>query len=284
MWFHCKEECAFIPLSPGVHLKSFMSLFLSKLLPLFVYPLGISCLLLIAAIAIFWKRPRRAAVCLGISLAVILLFSNNLMAQSLLQSLESRYSPLMNPPQVGAIVVLGGCTRPPSRLHAWPEVSESGDRIIYGARLYRDGVAPKVILSGGSIPWSGRMQPEALDMATLIQLMGVPPQALLLETGSLNTYENAVNTKALLKAQQILEPIVLVTTASHMPRAMGIFRKLGIQAIAAPTDFLAPAAGQPKTFLGGLLGLLPDATSLDQSTLALKEYVGTVIYWARGWL
>jgi uncharacterized SAM-binding protein YcdF (DUF218 family) len=261
-----------------------MSLFLSKLLPLFVYPLGISCLLLIAAIATFWKRPRRAAVCLGTSLAVILLFSNDLMAQSLLRSLESRYPPLTNPPQVGAIVVLGGCTRPPSRLNPWPEVSESGDRIIYGARLYRDGVAPKVILSGGSIPWSGRPQPEALDMATLIQLMGVPPQAIHLETGSLNTYENAVNTKALLKSQQIPEPIVLVTTASHMPRAMGIFRKLGLQAIAAPTDFLAPAAGPPKTFLGGLLGLLPDTTSLDQATLALKEYVGTVIYWARGWL
>ena len=261
-----------------------MSLFLSKLLPLFLYPLGISCLLLVVAIVTFWKRPRAAAICLGIALGVILLFSNDLMAQALLRSLESQYPILSQPPQVGAIVVLGGCTRAPSPINHWPEVSESGDRVIYGARLYRDGVAPKVILSGGSIPWSGRQQPEAQDMATLIQLMGVPSQALLLETASLNTYENAVNTKALLKAQQIPEPILLVTTASHMPRAIGIFQKLGIQAIAAPTDFLAPGANQPKTFASLLLGLLPDTSSLDQSTLALKEYVGTAVYRVRGWL
>lgn len=261
-----------------------MALFLSKLLPLFLYPLGISSLLLIIAIATFWKRPRRAAICLGTSLAVLLLFSNDLMAQTLLRSLESQYPILNQPPRVGAIVVLGGCTHAPSAVNRWPEVSEGGDRIIYGARLYRDGVAPKVILSGGSLPWSGRKQPEALDMATLIQLMGVPPQALLLETASLNTYENAVNTKTLLKSQRIPEPILLVTTASHMPRAMGIFRKLGIQAIAAPTDFLAPTTSQPKTFGGLLLGLLPDTTSLDQTTLALKEYVGSAVYRARGWL
>jgi uncharacterized SAM-binding protein YcdF (DUF218 family) len=261
-----------------------MSLFLSKLLPLFVYPLGIACLLLIVAITTFWKRPRVAAICLGTALAVILLFSNDLMAQSLLRSLESKYPSLNNPPNAGAIVILGGCTRAPSAVRPWPEISESGDRVIYGARLYRDGAAPKVILSGGSIPWSGRAQAEALDMATLIQLMGVPPQALLLEKASLNTYENAINTRLLLKSEKIREPILLVTSASHMPRAMAIFQKLGMNAIAAPTDFLAPPDNQSKTFINLLLGLLPDTTSLDQSTLVLKEYVGTTIYQARGWL
>jgi uncharacterized SAM-binding protein YcdF (DUF218 family) len=262
-----------------------MFLWLSKLLPIFLYPSGLSCLLLGIAIATFWKRPRTAAYCLGTALAVLLIFSNAVMAQVLLHSLESQYPSLSPGTKGGAIVILGGCTKSPRAAQPLPEISESGDRIFYGAQLYRQGVASKVILSGGGISsWTGRSQSEAFEMATLLQFMGVPSQDLLLDAMSMNTYENAVNTQVLLRSQGISEPIFLVTSAFHLPRAMGIFQKQGMKAIAAPTDFLTAPPSRPRTWNSLLFDLLPDSGALDQVTLALKEYIGIAVYRAKGWL
>jgi uncharacterized SAM-binding protein YcdF (DUF218 family) len=73
----------------------------------------------------------------------------------------------------------------------------------------------------------------------------------------------------------------------HMPRSLQIFKRQGIEAIAAPTDFLVsqqefeePNSSPQAT----VLSLLPDTDRLEKTTLALKEYMGMVIYRLRGWL
>lgn len=267
-----------------------MFLFLSKLLPLFLYPLGLSCLLMVLGILLLlFKKPRRvAALPILLALCVILLSSNGWVSTWLVRSLETQYRPT-DIPTADAIVVLGGATKSAFSPRPWVEVNEEGDRVLYGAKLYRDGKAPKVILSGGRIEWdqsspvSGKSESE--DMAELMQTMGVPATAILEDRTSLNTRENALNVQQLMQQNRI-QRILLVTSALHMPRSMMIFRKLGIEPIPAPTDFLV-ADKEVKDVGNGLqsivLNLLPEAERMRGTTRALKEYLGIVVYQMRGW-
>lgn len=262
-----------------------MFLFLSKLLPLFIYPLGLTCVLMVVALVSFWKRPRLAASAISLGLSVLWLGSNSLTANWLVQSLEFQNIPAGELPQAEAIVVLGGATKPALPPRPGVDLSEAGDRVLYAAQLYREGKAPRIILSGGRIRWLGTGKPESTDMATVIQTLGVPASALLQDSRSRNTYENALNVKQILDRQEIQGPVLLVTSALHMPRSLLIFKHLGIWAIAAPTDFRVTYADQqPASVPGMLIDLLPDPEGLQRTSRALKEYIGLVVYRLRGWL
>jgi len=263
-----------------------MFLFLSKLLPIFLYPLGLTCLLLLISLILLWKRPRLAAIPIILSLGLLLISGNGWVADGLLRSLEFQNIPTGELPQAEAIVVLGGAIRPQFPPRPWVEVSEEGDRVLYAAKLYRENKAPRIILSGGRIDWQGGGSPESSDMATMIQTMGVPKSAILEDPTSLNTRENAVNVKQIMD-QQGIRKILLVTSAMHMPRSLRIFQKLGMDPIPAPTDFLSTEREQ-KEFQSSpqaiVLNLLPEAERLRQTTRVLKEYLGVGIYWLRGWV
>lgn len=262
-----------------------MFLFLSKLLPLFIYPLGITIVLLLIATFLLWKRPRLAIIPIVLSIAILLVSSSGWFSDALLRSLESQHLPTGELPTADAIVVLGGATKSALSPRPWVEVSEAGDRILYAAKLYRDGKAPKVILSGGRIEWQGPANSESADMAQLLEPMGVPKTAILQDPNALNTRENAVNVKQIMQEQGIRR-ILLVTSALHMPRSVLIFKKLGIDPIPAPTDFyttLPIANSEPTSTESAVLRLIPNADNLEHTTRALKEYFGTFIYQLRGW-
>lgn len=259
-------------------------LFLSKLLPLALYPLGMTSILLVIAVYNFWQRPYRAAIALLTALCVLVMSSSGWFANVMVGSLESQNPPLRFPPRAEAIIVLGGGIYAPNYPRQWPEVNEAGDRVLYGAKLYRDGRAPKVILSGGRIDWKDGGQAEAIDMRTLMSSMGVARQDMILEPKSLNTYENARNVKTVLKQNKIKGRMLLVTSALHMPRAKAIFEKQGMDVIAAPTDFLVEPDRTSVSVREQLLNSLPDAQSLEMTTNAIKERIGFQVYRMRGWL
>jgi len=264
-----------------------MFLFLSKLLPLLVYPVGLAAIALGVTLWGVWQRRLRlAGISAAIALIILLVSSNAWVATRLVQSLEWRHLPPDPMPTADAIVVLGGSTRPADYPRPWVDVMEAGDRVLHGARLYQAGKAPKLILSGGRIDWKGGGPPESDDMAQIAIALGVERANILEEPNSLNTYQNAVNVKAILESEGINQ-ILLVTSAMHMPRSLAIFHKLGIDAIAAPTDFLV--SERSITEIAGtrqavLLSLLPDASNLATVTRAMKEYIGLFVYRLRGWL
>ena len=263
-----------------------MFLFLSKLLPLFVYPLGLSCLLLILALVWLWRRPCWTFGAIALALIILLLSSNGWVAAYLTRSLEWRSLPPAELPQAQAIVVLGGGVLPAASPRPWIEITDAGDRILYGARLYLAGKAPILILSGGRIPWRGGGSPESVDMAAIAEWMGVPTEAILQDPTSQNTYQNAVNVKKILQ-ERGLNQVLLVTSALHMPRSLLIFKQQGIEAIPAATDFFV--SEQSLDEIGSspearILNLLPDANQLNQVAKVLKEYIGLGVYRLRGWL
>lgn len=262
-----------------------MFLFLSKILPLFLYPLGLACLLLFIALVISWKQLSWSQLPIALALIVLLLSSNGWVQNFLVASLEEQNVPGELPP-ADAIVLLGGATKSATKPRPMVEVSEQGDRILYAAKLYLEKKAPLIIASGGRIDWNSAGQPEAADMAELLEMMGVPRDAILQEPNSLNTYQNAVNVKKILDEKGI-QKVLLVTSALHMPRSLLIFQRQEINAIPAPTDFLVsePEMQIPSSSWGAIvLNLLPDSGRLETTTKVIKEYIGTIIYRLRGWV
>jgi uncharacterized SAM-binding protein YcdF (DUF218 family) len=263
-----------------------MFLFLSKLLPLFIYPLGLAGVLMVVALVMSFRRSRWVPLPIGLALVVLLLASNSWVANALVKSLEWQHIPAQALPKADAIVILGGATKSVSYPRPDVDLSEQGDRVLYGAQLYRQGKAPVIIASGGRIHWRGGGSSESADMAKILQFMGVPSSAILQDPTSLNTHQNAVNVQKIMKEQGIGR-ILLVTSAMHMPRSLGIFQRQGMEAIPAPTDFLVSQQEleEPNSSIEAkILNLLPDTNHLEQTTRALKEYIGMVVYRLRGWL
>lgn len=259
--------------------------FLSKLFPLFIFPLGLIALLLILALA--WRRGRRVAIALA--LIVLWVGSSRYVAYALLRSLETQYLPPAATPRADAIVVLGGGTRGSDPPRPMTEVNEAGDRLLYGARLYHDGAAEIILVTGGSIEWltPEGIGPEANDMSAIMSLLGVPPEAVWLEARSRNTYENALYSREML-AEAGMDEIILVTSAMHMPRSVPLFEAQGLRVIPAPTDFLVSDAEWQHLWRGGptatIINLMPNVEYLTYTTRALKEYIGLVVYSMRGWM
>jgi uncharacterized SAM-binding protein YcdF (DUF218 family) len=259
-----------------------MGNFLFRFLPHFFFPLGLSLILCAAGGFAAWRGWRRAAVACSAS-AFLLLYacSTPVMAGLLLLGLESRHPQRAEYPPAEAIVVLGGSVlrAVPPRLH--PEVNAYGDRILYGARLFKQGAAPLLVTTGGIIAFvrDYRDSEAAVGASLLRELWGIDSAAILLADSSMNTREDAVETARELEARGLAKRILLVTSAAHMPRALGVFKKLGFEAIPAPADFHAESGLSP-----GLFDLLPQEGALYETAYALHEYVGWVAYKIRGWL
>ena len=263
-----------------------MFLFLSKLIPVFFFPVGIVCLLLIVALILLWINSKWTPAVVSTALIVLFLSGNIWVSHWLAQSLEWQNIPKGELPNADAIVVLGGGIR--SQAYPRPDVdfTDAGDRVWYGATLYRAGKAPKIIVSGGRIAWQGAGNPESEDLTKLLVTMGVPKSDIIPEGKSLNTYDNGVYVKEILQ-QYNFKKILLVTSAMHMPRSMAIFKHLGIDTIAAPTDYHISQSelDQPNSQTESIiLSFFPTDGDLATTTQALREYLGLLVYKLKGWL
>jgi len=264
-----------------------MFVFLSKLIPPLVYPLGLACLLLVAALS-FGKSKDRWRWFTVAALIVLFIGGNRWVSNALVRSLEWQYLPEGDIPTAEAIVLLGGGTSAADAPRPMVEVNGAGDRVLYAGKLYKEGRAPLILLSGGNIEWlTGEGSSPADDMAELLVLMGIPREALLLQPNSQNTYEDALYSSQMLKERGITR-VILVTSAMHMPRSVALFEKQGIEVIPAPVDFRVTEAGWEQMFhnsFGGILvDLLPNVSNMGAVSSALKEYIGMLVYALRGWI
>jgi uncharacterized SAM-binding protein YcdF (DUF218 family) len=222
-----------------------------------------------------------------LALALLLIFSNEWVTHRLVSSLEWQYLPSGELPHAQAIVLLGGGTRPHLPPRPMSEMNEAGDRIGYAAKLYKEGKAPFIMVSGGFIDFFGSTVPESDAMKELLMAQGVPEEDIVLESRSRNTYENAIYAREIADEMDFNQ-ILLVTSGLHMPRSVAIFEKQGFEVIPAPVDFLATWGEEGRTtdvgVDGWLLKIFPNSERLDFSTRALREYIGIFVYWMRGWL
>ena len=246
-------------------------------------PVALSILLLVLAAALS-KRKRLSLLCLWTSVAVLCICGNERVVAAFTRTLESRYQAAEMIPDSDCIVVLGGGTLSRIPPRSTVEVNEAGNRVLYAAHLYRQGKAPKIICTGAGPKGSVNERSEAADMAELLIMLGVPEEASITETKASNTHEHSINLCQFLTAQHF-KHVLLVTSAMHMPRSVGVFRRFcpGIEFIAAPTDFRSAERGVTGWY-NELNLLIPTPRNLLDCSDALHEYVGIVYYRLRGWL
>jgi uncharacterized SAM-binding protein YcdF (DUF218 family) len=262
-----------------------MTVFLSKFLPLFIYPLGLAVLLLFVSLLV-WKH--RCTVKTLIILTVTLLFlgGNRYVATTIARSLEWRYLPATLPANVDSIVILGGGTEPEISPRQSVEVNAAGDRVIYGAILARQFPQAAVIVSGGDIEFLDTApSTPAQDMSSLLQLLGISNGRIILQGASQNTLEDARLTCNIL-SEKGYQNTLLVTSAMHMPRSILVFTNAGCRVIPAPTDFTVTEAAWQRLWHPNteefFINLVPAYTNVSTITKSLKEYVGMAYYYLNG--
>ncbi|WP_323000442.1 YdcF family protein [Castellaniella sp.] len=251
----------------------------SEFLANLVIPLNLSVTLLVLAAILFIVRWRKTAAAIAVGALAWAMFwalpTTSLWAGGLL---EQRYphEPATALPAAQAIVVLGGNTangRP-----NWFEPYDPKTTVLRtdtAARLYAADRAPLIIVSGAAL--DGGVS-EARMMASALERDGVPTAAIIQEDHSLTTHQNAVYTAKMLR-QHGIQRFLLVTSALHMPRAMASFQKQGLSPIAAPSpaQIVVPEAPDFSFWL-------PNLRTLNASRSIVKEYLGLLVYWVRGWV
>ncbi len=190
----------------------------------------------------------------------------------LLAPLENRFPTIAEPPErIDGIVVLGGSFRlalTEDRGHV--ALNESADRMTGMIALARRYPEARVVFTGGSGSLSPGRLTEANVAARLFAELGFDPARVEFEGKSRNTFENAVYSRDLVKPQEG-EIWLLVTSAFHMPRAVGVFETVGWRVIPYPVDYRTPRS-QGDMFGGGL------ARGLANSGSAVHEWLGLIAY------
>jgi uncharacterized SAM-binding protein YcdF (DUF218 family) len=257
-----------------------VSLLVRKLLALFVHPLGAAVLLGLAAVALVLAgRPLFACAVLAVALTGLWIASTPAFSYRLTARLQAGFPPpddLAKLPPADVVIVLGGITARSGSTGS-PVLSGSADRLFRAVRLCRAGNAPRIIVCGGHAPWSANDVSEAVLIANLLLELGVPSDALVLETKSRDTHESVANIKAMFAARGWTSGL-LVTSATHMRRALATFRRAGLCVTPAASDVHGRIQAVESP-----LDLLPDADALARTTIAVKEILGIWAYRLRGW-
>lgn len=256
---------------------------LYKLVKYGVYPL--TWVMTLAGLTLFlaWRSFSPARQCwlrLTTVTLVTLLFilTSPVVAHLLVATLEGQQPPptFQTLPTAGTIVVLGSGILDSGTLRPGIELTEESMRqTACGADLYRQGIAPSLLVTGGDARVFGSGPAEAAVLKEWAVRLGVPSESIITEDQARTTYENAVRTKHLLGDRTT---IVLVTSATHMPRAAALFRAQGFNVIPAPCGFHA----RNRTIDGwdtlSIFDALPAMWAFRSISEAIEEIAGIAIY------
>lgn len=230
--------------------------------------LGILSLLLM--LTRFAALGRKLAVT---TLVLLALTAFSPLGNLLLYPLESRF-PAWDPSR-GApdgIIVLGGSVDTDlSAAHRTPVVSHAADRMLAPAELARRYPNARIVFTGGTANLVSTEAREADYSAPILENLGIPKERLILERDSRNTWENAIFTKQLVTPKPG-ERWLLVTSAFHMPRSMGVFRKAGFDVEAYPVDWRMGGRDALFAFTRNA------ADGLGKTDIAVREWIGLLAY------
>jgi uncharacterized SAM-binding protein YcdF (DUF218 family) len=227
-----------------------------------------------------WARWGRRFVSIG---AILLLIAGlSPLGNALIVPLEDRFprADLEAPPAPTGFIVLGGAEdRLVGEARGAPALNEASERLVEAAMLARRFPEAKIAFSGGDAGILYTSGSEAEGAQTLLEGLGVTKDRLILEAKSRDTYENAAYLKDILTRSGELgsgKRWVLITSAFHMPRAMGAFRQAGFDVEAWPVDYRTRGrADLARPF---------DKVSegLRRVDAATREWAGLLAYWLRG--
>lgn len=246
--------------------------FVKKLIQALFLPASSLLILLVAALVLIVFRKKLGRILLLIAIAFYYILSIQPVSQSLLRGLENRYAVKETAPEhIKYVVVLGGgALNNFSGLPATSRLDPSSmARILEGIRLFEQTENAYLVTTGGTWFTDEGDGSACVQMKNLAITLGVDEKRILAECSARDTYEEAKGIKKMLAE----EPFLLVTSGYHMPRAVYIFKKLGMNPLPAPCGMKAQSR-VGYTFRD----YIPAFWVLENSSLALNEYAGLIFY------
>jgi uncharacterized SAM-binding protein YcdF (DUF218 family) len=249
--------------------------FIGKALWFLLTPSNSLTILTLGGIAAGWISggSRKALAVASLGAVGLLLCGVSPIGFWLATPLESRFPALRQPPEkITGVVALGGAIRLYDTVNADAlSLNDSGDRLVALADLARRFPEARIVMAGGF----GGLFGEGAAESDLVRLhaatLGIDPSRLLVENRSRTTYENALYARELVKPAEG-EVWLLVTSAWHMPRAVGVFRRVGFPVTPYPVDFRSPG---PRF---GWRTYKEVARGLRLTDIMTKEWVGLLAY------
>lgn len=248
-----------------------MFFWLSKIFWLFAAPSSLLLILIGSAVIcrmLSWRiAARRLVMAAGILFLLVGIFP---LQNILVRHLEDQYPRGGWPARVDGVLILGGgLDWRVLRSRGVPAVEPGSGRLIGGYEIARRYPKAKVIFAGGSSEITAASLSEADGARHFFRRVGMEPGRLILEQRSRNTYENILMARDIARPQQG-QVWLLATSAMHMPRAMGVARKLGWEMQPWPTDYISPTTG--------MFGLFEYTRNLNRADSAVREAVGLMVY------
>ncbi len=245
----------------------------SKIYGMIAAPGNLLIILVVIGLILMWTPWRRAGRIL-VSIAAGLLVGIAVIPWSgvLLTPLENRFPhPHELPQEVAGVIVLGGsASLSLSVARNQPVLNNNAERLTNFAVLAARYGSSVLVFTGGSSALIAGTDREADIAMKMLEEIGLDTSRIIFERDSRNTWENAVNTLKLVPPQTG-QKWLLITSARHMPRAMGAFRRAGWNVMAFPVDYRTSGSFsiRPRfNFLAGLIGLRD----------GLHEWVGLAVY------
>jgi uncharacterized SAM-binding protein YcdF (DUF218 family) len=250
---------------------------LSKTIGLLTYPLSLAFIGFLLFAALRKRREKWALGFFWFGFVVLWFFSTSWGTDLMLRPLEKPFARPTLPAKVDAILVLGGSldlsNSSPGRLEYNPAI----DRFIYSLKLARRYPQALVIYAGGTADLFDQSKTEASLLKQDAEFFGVPAQRIRADDKSRNTRENAIEAKKILDVAGRTN-VVVITSAFHMRRSLGCLREAGIDATPYAVDFRGHW-NTPNRF-----GWVPSANALADSSAAVREYVGLLVYRLQGYI
>ncbi|MFH1479827.1 MAG: YdcF family protein [Pseudomonadota bacterium] len=234
-------------------------------------------LLSLGVVLLFTKRQGLGKKLVALVALILLIIAILPVGSWLLLPLEKRFAPPKTlPDNINGIIVLGGAFKNDLILaHRQLVLKDSGERIVAFFQLARRYPKARLVFAGGSGSLGPKGLGDALPAESFFELMGIDFDRVILEERARNTYENAVFSRQIISRTDAGQWI-LITSAWHMPRAVGVFRKAGWTSIPYPVDFRTD----------GRYGIHLDyhlAKRLELLELGTKEWMALIHYRIMGW-
>ncbi len=250
---------------------------ISKIFWWFVGPSNAFLILFVAAVALMWTPWRRTGRrVLTVLAAVAVILAVLPIGAWMINPLENRFPQIREiPASVVGVITLGGAVNQFMTVARDQTALSSGvERLTKFVAIARRRPGLRLVYTGGSGSLSRQDLKETLVARRFFSEIGLDPALVVYEDQSRNTHENAVMTHALIRPKPD-DTWVLITSAMHMPRSVGVFRKAGWTVLPYPVDYHTDGTGEFRYFSGfgaGLGGL----------STAIKEWLGLFAYYALG--
>ena len=249
-----------------------MFFILSKTIGLLSKPL--TWLVILLLIAVFGRKPRLKKKSLIASLIILLVFTNPIINNIVLKVWEPAPIAVKTLPTYDIGIVLGGFARHlPGSDNI--ELTDAGDRLWQTVSLYKQGKIKKILISGGG---GENAKSEAEAVHDVLVAMGIPNRDILAETSSRNTYENAVFSEKLIAAKHPGASCILITSALHMKRSLGCFRKAGLNPDPFPAEHITR-----HDKIHWAEWLRPEPAAFRNWDRIINEWVGIIVYKIQGY-